>query len=300
MGERESRVREGGSRAGGSLLWRRTDRCQYRILKSISELGGACREPLSVWRRAWETLIVPSGWIRAPPVPYNSVGAQLRSLQLRTTKEQCAGTGGHTTYLRRLRARHALRGRAGRRWPAAPRLLRTCSVDVSGMPARLRAFAMRSPKHRRAARAVDIACSTRCQELLRLTWSSPRFDNACRLHAPGNAACRRFELPWGSPTPGTACLLRAPRNAPCRQRQTSGSPRAGTACPRRARCSAACGTSAADFAQPSFWQRLPPPCAMQYCVSPRGALVQPSCWQRLPPPCAMQCCVYSLTSWGEG
>jgi hypothetical protein len=180
--------------------------------------------PLLVWRRAWETHIVSSGRIRAPPVPYNSVGAQLRSLQLRTTKEQCAGTGGHTTYLRRLRARHALRGRVEesgtqvRGWPAAPRLLRTCSMDVSGMPACLRPVAMRSPTHRRAARAVDIACSTRCQELLRLTWSSPRFDNACRLHAPGNAACRRFELPWGSPRAGSACLRRARCSGPCRYR----------------------------------------------------------------------------------
>jgi hypothetical protein len=43
--------------------------------------------------------------------------------------------------------------------------------------------------------------------------------------------------------------------------------------------------------QPAWWQRLPPPCALQCPVSPIADLVQPSSWQRLPPPCALQCCV---------
>ena len=43
---------------------------------------------------------------------------------------------------------------------------------------------------------------------------------------------------------------------------------------------------AAALGQPSCWHRLPPPCAMQCCVSPRAALVQPSSWHRLTPPCA--------------
>jgi hypothetical protein len=46
---------------------------------------------------------------------------------------------------------------------------------------------------------------------------------------------------------------------------------------------------ATDLVQPSCWQRLPPPCAMQWGVPPLSApLVQPSSWHRLPPPWAMQ------------
>ena len=47
----------------------------------------------------------------------------------------------------------------------------------------------------------------------------------------------------------------------------------------------------ADFAQPSIWQRLPPPCAMHSGVPPCAAVEQFSCWHRRPPPCAMQCSV---------
>ena len=36
--------------------------------------------------------------------------------------------------------------------------------------------------------------------------------------------------------------------------------------------------------EPTSWHRLPPPCAMQFCVPPAAPLEQPSCWQRLPPP----------------
>jgi hypothetical protein len=103
--------------------------------------------------------------------------------------------------------------------PHSPPAAMLCSSRAQpwrGMPARLWAVAMRSPTHRRAARAGDIACSTRCQELERLTWSSPGIGNACLLHAPGNAACRRFELPWCSPCAGSVCLPHAPRNAACR------------------------------------------------------------------------------------
>jgi hypothetical protein len=35
------------------------------------------------------------------------------------------------------------------------------------------------------------------------------------------------------------------------------------------------------LAQPSFWQRRPPPCAMQNCVLPCTDLAQPACWQCL-------------------
>jgi hypothetical protein len=196
--------------------------------------------PLSVWRRAWETHIVSSGRIRAPPVAYNSVGAQLRSLRLCAPpkhivpgREGTRRTSGGPGTTRAARARRGER-RAGRRvassTTAATYVLGGRQWDAGASPGGCYA----SPTHRRAARAVDIACSTRCRELERLPLSSPRIGNACLRHVPGNAACRRFELPWGSPTPGTACLLRAPRNAPCRQRQTSGSPRAGTACPLRA------------------------------------------------------------------
>jgi hypothetical protein len=54
---------------------------------------------------------------------------------------------------------------------------------------------------------------------------------------------------------------------------------------------------ATDLVQPSCWQRLPPPCAMQWGVPPLSApLVQPSSWHRLPPPCAMQCGVPPATA----
>jgi hypothetical protein len=53
------------------------------------------------------------------------------------------------------------------------------------------------------------------------------------------------------------------------------------------------GARATDLVQPSWWHRLPPPCAMQLGVPPvAAALGQPSCWQRLPSPCAMQCPVH--------
>jgi hypothetical protein len=147
--ERESRVREGGgSRAGGSPLWCRTGRCQYRILKWISELGGACRD-LS---RCGEG---PGRPILSPPAGY-----ELRQWRTTPSVHNYApfGSAHHQSTLYRdgrahdvpqeARARHALRGHVEESgaqvggWPAAPRLLRTCSVDVSGMPARLRAVAM--------------------------------------------------------------------------------------------------------------------------------------------------------------
>jgi hypothetical protein len=155
--------------------------------------------PLSVWRKAWETHFLQPGaeyglrQCRTAPLVHNY--APFSSAHHQSTvywdgrAHDVPEEAPDTT--RAARARRGER-RAGRRWPAAPRLLRTCSVDVSGMPARLRAVAMRSPKHRRAARAVDIACSTRCQELERLTWSSPRIGSACLLHVRCNAACLRF------------------------------------------------------------------------------------------------------------
>jgi hypothetical protein len=222
VGERESRVREGGgSRAGGSPLWCRTDRCQYRILKWISELGGACREPLSVWRRAWKpTLSPPAGyelrqWRTTPSVhnyaPCSSAHHQstvYRDGRAHDVPQEAPGT------TRAARARRGER-RAGRRvassTTAATYMLDGREWDAGASPAGCYA----SPTHRRAARAVDIACSTRCQELERLPWSSLRIGSACLRHVPGNAACRRFELPWGIPGAGSACRLRAPRSAPC-------------------------------------------------------------------------------------
>ena len=55
-------------------------------------------------------------------------------------------------------------------------------------PAPLLAAAVRSPAHRRAARAGDIACSTHCRDLERLAWSSPPACSACRRHVPDSEA----------------------------------------------------------------------------------------------------------------
>jgi hypothetical protein len=106
-----------------------------------------------------------------------------------------------------------------------PRTLHPLPVELStrtprphpwlGAPGLRHAVAMQHPTHRRAARAGDIACSTHCRDLERLHWSSPGAGNACHRHAPGNIACRRFELPWGSPGAGSVCLLRAPHSVPC-------------------------------------------------------------------------------------
>jgi hypothetical protein len=41
-------------------------------------------------------------------------------------------------------------------------------------------------------------------------------------------------------------------------------------------------------AQPSFWQRLPPPCPLQNFVLRTAPFAQPSFWQRAPPPCPLQ------------
>jgi hypothetical protein len=51
----------------------------------------------------------------------------------------------------------------------------------------------------------------------------------------------------------------------------------------------------APFAQPSFWQRAPPPCPLQNPVPRSALLLQSFSWQRAPPPCAMQYSVLPCT-----
>ena len=107
-------------------------------------------------------------------------------------------------------------------------------------PAPLLAAAVRSPAHRRAARAGDIACRTSCLNLSRLASSSPPARSACRPHAPRSFACRLLQPPWSSPRACSACRARAQSSEARCLEPPWGSPPPDTACPRRARRSSAC------------------------------------------------------------
>ena len=100
-----------------------------------------------------------------------------------------------------------------------------------------------APQHRWAAAvcAAGIACIACCLELERLTWCSPPAGTACRLRAPGNAACRQFEPLWGSLRAGTVYHRRARCSSACRLSELPwSSPRAGRTYPHHARDRAAC------------------------------------------------------------